>query len=197
MKNPYEITRHEIIFEGRVFTIIRDEVRHESGYASVREVVEHHGGAVIAALHDNGDVLLIRQFRYPVADAILELPAGKLGPGEDPLDCARRELREETGCSADRWEKLTAMLTTPGFCSEVLHIYLARGLHNGVQALEEGEESIEVLRVPLSEALAMCSDGRIRDGKTITGLALTALRLESLSARGGHESGGGHEQNDH
>lgn len=180
MKNPYKITRHEIIFEGRVFTIIRDEVRHESGYSSVREVVEHHGGAVIVAVHDNGDVLLIRQFRYPVADEILELPAGKLGNGEDPLDCARRELREETGCSAQRWEKLTAMLTTPGFCSEVLHIYLAQGLRNGEQALEEGEESITVLRVPLREALAMCSDGRIRDGKTVTGLALAALRLGSF-----------------
>ncbi|MBE0645803.1 MAG: NUDIX hydrolase [Bacteroidetes bacterium] len=181
MKNPYEITRHEIIYEGRVFTIVRDEVRHESGYASVREVVEHLGGAVIAAVHENGDVLLIRQFRYPVAGEILELPAGKLGEGEDPLECAKRELREETGCRADRWEKLTAMLTTPGFCSEVLHIFLARELHDGEQALEEGEESIAVLRVPMHEALAMCADGRIRDGKTITGLALAAMRVGPFS----------------
>ncbi len=181
MTNPYEITRREIIYEGRVFTIIRDEVRHRSGYASVREVVEHHGGAVIAAVHDNGDVLLIRQFRYPVEQEILELPAGKLGDGEDPLHCAQRELREETGSSAERWEKLTAMLSTPGFCSEVLHIFLAQGLHNGVQELEEGEESISVLRVPLSDALSMCADGRIRDGKTIAGLALAALRVGALN----------------
>jgi ADP-ribose pyrophosphatase len=183
MTNPYEITRREIIYEGRVFTILRDEVRHRSGYAAVREVVEHHGGAVISAVDDNGDVLLVRQFRYPVEDEILELPAGKLGEGEDPLHCAQRELREETGCSALRWEKLTAMLSTPGFCSEVLHIFLAQGLRNGEQALEEGEESIMVFRVPLAEALTMCTDGRIRDGKTITGLMLTALRLGVLHGR--------------
>ncbi|MFA6232751.1 MAG: NUDIX hydrolase [Bacteroidota bacterium] len=180
MSTPFEITRREIIYEGRVFTIIRDEVRHLSGYSTVREVVEHDGGAVIAAVHDNGDVLLIRQFRYPVAEEIIELPAGKLDPDEDPLDCARRELREETGFSAERWEKLTAMFSTPGFCSEVLHIYLAQGLHEGEPALEEGEESITVMRVQMREALAMCADGRIRDGKTITGLALAAMHLEGV-----------------
>jgi ADP-ribose pyrophosphatase len=180
MNMPFDVTRRQIIYEGRVFTIVRDEVRHRSGYESVREVVEHDGGAVVAAVTDDGDVILIRQYRYPVAGAIIELPAGKLSPGEDPLDCAKRELREETGFSAGRWEKLTAMLSTPGFCSEVLHIYLARELRNGEQALEEGEESITVLRLPIREALAMCADGRIRDGKTLTGLALAAMRLGLL-----------------
>jgi ADP-ribose pyrophosphatase len=180
MNMPFDVTRRQIIYEGRVFTIVRDEVRHRSGYESVREVVEHDGGAVVAAVTDDGDVILIRQYRYPVAGAIIELPAGKLSPGEDPLDCAKRELREETGFSAGRWEKLTAMLSTPGFCSEVLHIYLARELRNGEQALEEGEESITVLRLPMREALAMCADGRIRDGKTLTGLALAAMRLGLL-----------------
>ena len=175
--NPFEITRHEVIYEGRVFAVIRDEVRHQSGYESVREVVVHDGGAVIVAVDADGRVLLIRQFRYPVAGHILELPAGKLSPGEDPLDCARRELREETGVTARNWEKLTAMLSTPGFCSEELYIYLARDLEDGEQALEEGEESIEVRRVPLAQALALCADGGIRDGKTVTGLALAALRL--------------------
>lgn len=180
MNNHFDVTHRDIIYEGRVFTIVRDEVRHRSGYAAVREVVEHDGGAVIAAVFEGGDVLLIRQYRYPVAEEILELPAGKLSPREDPLECAKRELREETGFSARRWEKLTAMLSTPGFCSEVLHIFLAQDLHSGEQALEEGEESIAVLRVPMHEALAMCTDGRICDGKTITGLSLTAMRLGML-----------------
>ncbi|MFZ1729062.1 MAG: NUDIX hydrolase [Bacteroidota bacterium] len=182
MSNPFEIIRREIIYEGRVFTVIRDEVRHSSGYTAVREVARHDGGAVIAAVHDNGDILLIWQFRYPVAEEILELPAGKLAPEEDPLDCARRELREETGCTADHWEKLTAMLSTPGFCTEVLHIYLAQGLHDGKQELEEGEENLTVFRVPMREALAMCADGRICDGKTITGLSLAAMRLAGSEA---------------
>jgi ADP-ribose pyrophosphatase len=180
MSSHFEVTHREVIYEGRVFTIVRDEVRHRSGYSAVREVVEHDGGAVIAAVFDGGDVLLISQYRYPVAEEILELPAGKLSPREDPLDCARRELQEETGFSAGRWEKLTAMLSTPGFCSEVLHIYLAQDLRSGEQALEEGEESIAVLRVPMHEALAMCTDGRIRDGKTITGISLAAIRLGML-----------------
>lgn len=182
MSNHFDLTHRDVIYEGRVFTIVRDEVRHRSGYSAVREVVEHDGGAVIAAVFDDGDVLLISQYRYPVAEEILELPAGKLAPREDPLDCAKRELQEETGFSAGRWEKLTAMLSTPGFCSEVLHIFMAQDLRSGEQALEEGEESIAVLRVPMREALAMCTDGRIRDGKTITGLSLAAMRLGMLRA---------------
>ena len=171
----FEVTRREVLFRGRVFTIVRDEVRHASGYESVREVVEHAGGAVVVPLFDNGDVLLIRQFRYPVQDEIIELPAGKLDDGEDPERCAERELEEETGWRGSEFRRLTAMMTTPGFCSEVLHIYLATGLHDGEQRLEEGEESISMLRVPFREAVAMCRDGRIRDGKTVTGLMLAAL----------------------
>ncbi|MBN1448169.1 MAG: NUDIX hydrolase [Bacteroidetes bacterium] len=182
--NHFDVTRREVVFRGRVFTIIRDEVRHARGYESVREVVEHHGGAVIVPVFDNGDVLLIRQFRYPVQGEIIELPAGKLAEDEDPLACARRELEEETGCRSANLQKLTAMLSTPGFCSEVLHIYLARELTDGEQKLEEGEESITVLRVPLSEALAMCRDGRIHDGKTVTGLMLAALEMGVLRMAG-------------
>lgn len=180
-RNPFEVTRHEILYEGRVFTVIRDEVRHESGYEAVREVIAHDGGAVVVAVDAQDRVLLVRQFRYPLAAHILELPAGKLSPDEDPLDCARRELREETGVTARRWEPLTAMLSTPGFCTEELFVFLARDLEDGEQALEEGEESIEVLRLPLREAIERCADGGIRDGKTVTGLFLAAHRLGLIS----------------
>ena len=178
----FTVTKREIVFKGRVFTIIRDEVRHESGYDSVREVVQHDGGAVVAAVFPDLDVLLIRQFRYPIQDTIYELPAGKLNPGEDPAACASRELIEETGWRASELQPLVSMLTTPGFCSEVLHLFLAQDLHEDRQRLEEGEESIEIERVQLSEALRMCSDGRIVDGKTITGLFLAATRLGVVPA---------------
>lgn len=173
---PFTVRKREIIYEGRVFTIVRDEVQHESGYRSVREVAEHAGGAVAVALFPDDDVLLVRQFRYPMQREILELPAGKLLPGEEPLACARRELAEETGWHATQLEPLTSMLSTPGFCSEVLHIFLATGLTNGEQRLEQGEESIEVIRLPLPEAIRLCERGDITDGKTITGLMLAALR---------------------
>ena len=181
MPEEFTVLKHDIMFEGRVFTIERDDVRHASGYTAVREVVRHDGGAGGVAMLPGPDVLLIRQFRYPVGEEILELPAGKLFPGEDPLLCAKRELREETGYSAANIVPLLSMLTSPGFCDEVLHLFLATDLVPGEQALEEGEESITVLRVALAEALRMCVDGRIRDGKTVTGLTLAAVKLGVLS----------------
>lgn len=181
MADEFTVTRHELIYSGRVFDIVRDEVRHSSGYETVREVVRHNGGAVVAALFENNDIILIRQFRYPVGEVIYELPAGKLDEDEDPAACALRELTEETGWSARKLEKLTSVLTTPGFCSETLHIYLATELSAGSQRLEEGEESIEVLRLPLREAVSMCKDGEIHDGKTVTGIMLAALRAGVLS----------------
>ncbi len=175
----YTRTHHSIPYEGRVFCIEHDTIRHVSGYTTIRDVVRHNGGAVAVAVFDNRDVLLIRQFRYPMQDFVLELPAGKLDPGEDPAVCALRELEEETGWRAEHVEKLTSLLTTPGFCSEVLHIHLATGLTRGTQALEQGEEHIEVLRMPLDTAVAMCASGAIIDGKTIAGLMLAKLRLDA------------------
>jgi ADP-ribose pyrophosphatase len=182
----FTIIKRDQIYKGRVFTIIRDEVRHRSGYETVREVVEHDGGAVVVALFPGGDVLLVRQLRYPLQKRILELPAGKLNPGEDPVLCASRELEEETGWRAGSVEHLTSMMTTPGFCSEILHIYLARDLQPGEQQLEQGEESMEVHRLPLRDALNMCATGEIADGKTVTGLMLAALRIGALIMQGPH-----------
>ena len=123
-------------------------------------------------------ILLVHQHRYPFDRFLWELPAGKLNTGEDPLHCAQRELEEETGYLADSWEKLSAICTTPGFCSEVLHLYMATGLREapGGRKLEEGELSMTMRRLPIQEALAMIESGEIVDAKTICGLLIAAGR---------------------
>ncbi len=176
-----KLLRRNRLYNGRVFNVIVDDVEYPSGNRSIREVAEHGGGAVAVALLSNGDVILINQHRYPFDKFIWELPAGKLDEGEDPLRCAQRELEEETGYMAGEWRKLTAIYTSPGFCSEVLHIYLATGSvpAPGGRRLEEGEESMTVRILPLDEAIAMIDRGEIVDAKTICGLLLAQRTLQA------------------
>jgi ADP-ribose pyrophosphatase len=178
-------TKREILYEGKTVDLVVDHVRYPSGRTGVREIVRHPGGAVIVPLLQEGAVLLVRQHRYPLGEEILELPAGKLEPGEDPRVAAGRELEEETGYTAADLTKLSSIYTSPGFCDEELHIFLATGLapSPGGTRREEGEFSMSTVKVPLSEASAMIERGEIRDGKTIVGLLLTAKKL--------HAEGGG------
>lgn len=177
----FEIRDIRLVYEGN--PIRRLEVHHvvlPNGVERRFEVIRHPGAAAIVALHDNGDVVLLRQLRYAANQSrILELPAGKLDPGEAPEACARRELAEETGLTAGRWEELLTLWMTPGFCDERIWLFLARDLTEGKMENEE-DEVIEVLRVPLGEALAMIDRGEILDAKTICGLAAAALRLKKL-----------------
>jgi ADP-ribose pyrophosphatase len=175
----YTLKKSELLHKGVVFDLIVDHIEYPSGKGSVREVAKHPGGAVVVPVFGNGDVLMIKQFRYPIQQVIYELAAGKLIPGEDPEHCARRELEEETGYKADRYEKLTAFYTTPGFCTEKLHIYLATGISEvaGGQILEEGEASISTVTLPLERALDMIASEEIVDGKTIIGLYMAAMNL--------------------
>lgn len=161
-------------YSGKIIDLTVDRIQYASGTIAVREVVEHPGGAVIVCLFGNDDILLVRQYRHPFGQEVTELPAGKLDGNEDPLECAQRELREETGYGARQWEKLTALYATPGFCNEVLHLFLARDpyMHGTGQALEEGEASLRVQRIPLKEAVAMIERQEIVDGKTIAGILL-------------------------
>jgi ADP-ribose pyrophosphatase len=175
----YKVLHRSNPFKGRVFNVVVDDVEYPSGNKSIREVAEHSGGAVVLARFPDDSVILVHQHRYPFDKFIWELPAGKLNPGEDPLHCAQRELEEETGFLAESWEKLTAIYTTPGFCSEVLHIYMASGLSEapGGRKLEEGELTMTMTIMPLEEAILMVDRNEIVDGKTICGLLMGERRI--------------------
>ena len=166
------------LYSGRIIDLYVDEVEYPSGKKTVREVAHHPGGAAVVPLTDDGQVILVDQLRYPLARHILELPAGKLGAGEDPAHCAIRELDEETGWIAGSLTKLCAFYTSPGFCDELLHIYLARDLRLSPDGhkREEGEFTMSMLILPLRDALAMIDRGEITDAKTIIGLILAARR---------------------
>ena len=162
----------ETIFEGNILHVEKWQVTCPNGHQAPREIVVHKGAAAVVPVYEDGTTLLVRQHRVSVDRVTLEIPAGKLDSAdEDPLECAVRELREETGLKAERMTLLTSMLTTPGFCTEKIGIYLAQGLTEGDMHLDE-DEFLGVLRMPLDEAVAMIMRGEIRDSKTICGLLM-------------------------
>ena len=163
------------VYSGKLLNIYRDTVLLENGNTSVREIAKHPGGVCVAALEDDGSLWFVRQYRYAVGEDVLELPAGKLEPGEDPDDAIVRELKEETGCTADSIIKVSASFPSPGYTSEVLHLYVARGLHHGDQHLDE-DEDLDAFRIPLADAVKMVMNGEIRDSKTQT-LILMAEKI--------------------
>ncbi len=163
------------IFSGRVFSVTVDTVR-EGELTYQREVVHHGGSAVIVPVFDDGTVALVRQYRHPAVRYLLEVPAGTLADGERPDAGAERELQEELGLIAGRMEKLSEFFVSPGFCEEKMWVYLATQLVQGQQRLEE-DEVLEVVRLPLAEALEMIASGEIQDAKTIIGLMLAAPKV--------------------
>lgn len=164
----------KVVFEGKIIRLEHWTVTLPNGTPALREVACHPGASAVAALDDEGNIILVRQYRTPVGRLTLEIPAGKFDhPGEDPLLCAQRELSEETGFTADSWQKLTVLETTPGFCNERIHIYLAKGLKQGETHPDE-DEFVAATRMPLSQAVAMVMDGTLRDGKTALAIMMTA-----------------------
>lgn len=170
----YRVLHSERLHTGKVFSLVVDHVEYPDGSRGVREVAVHPGGAVTLPLLDDGRILLIRQFRHPARQWFFELPAGKLEPKEDPLSCAQRELEEETGFTASTWEPLISIHTSPGFCSEVLHVYIARRLRAaaGGQRLEAGEATLTLHPTAWKDAMTMVERGEIVDAKTVCGLLL-------------------------
>lgn len=166
MKELYEkeLSR-EYPFKGRIFDIAVCEAELTSGDRVRRDVICHPGGACVLPIHDDGTVTLVKQYRYGVSDVTLEVPAGKLEVGEDPYEAVVRELSEETGCTADEIVFLGKDYSSPAILSEIIYIYLARGLHSGAQHLDEGE-FLELVRIPLADAVDMVMHGEITDGKT-------------------------------
>ena len=172
-----KIVGSQKIFEGRVFSVTVDTVS-EGEVTYQREVVHHHGSAVIIPVFDDGTVSLVRQYRHPAVRYLLEAPAGTLADGERPEIGAARELQEELGLVAARLEKLSEFFVSPGFCEEKMWVYLATELSEGKQLLED-DEILEVVRLPIADALEMITSGEIQDAKTIIGLMLAAPRVGS------------------
>lgn len=166
----YKVLKSEIKYHGKVFDHQVDEIQYDSGNVGIREIAVHPGGAVVIPVKDDGKIILVKQFRYPLQKTLIELPAGKLDKNEDPLKCAVRELEEETGYKAKSFVKLGAIYTAPGYCTEILHIYKAVGLIPGNHNREEGEQGMEILEFSLDEIKQKILSGEINDAKTIAGI---------------------------
>ena len=178
-ENLFEKTlTSEQVYEGKIVNIRQDSVEHVNGKTSFREVVEHAGGVVILAVDDNNRAYMVRQFRYPIGRAMLEVPAGKLEKGEDPLEGAIRELREETGLTAEKLIYFGGTYPSPGFCDEQLHIYLARGLTHG-EACPDEDEFLNLEVVDLDELVQMAMSGKLLDGKSINAIFMAREYLRN------------------
>lgn len=159
----------EILLESRIFRIERLRPTSKNGKPLIRDIIRHPGAVVVLPILDDDRVVLIRNTRIAVESRLLELPAGTLEVGEPPIDCARRELIEETGYRCERIEPLTAFFSSPGMLDERMYVFLATGLTEGKMALEEGEE-IEVEIFKIDDAMKMVKEGRIEDGKTVASI---------------------------
>ncbi len=164
-------------FKGRIINLRQDKALLPNGKVTTREVVEHPGGVCVAALNDNDELLFVKQFRYPYMQQTIEVPAGKRDrQGEDPLECGKRELKEETGATAERYINLGSLYPSPGYVDEIIYCYLATGLTYGDMNLDD-DEFLDVIKIPLQKAADMVLSGEIKDAKTqIAVLKVKVLR---------------------
>jgi ADP-ribose pyrophosphatase len=157
-----------LVYSGRFLRVYEDTVRCPDGHIAPREYLRHPGAVMVVPVHDDGKLVLERQFRYPLGRSFIEFPAGKIDPGEDILGCAQRELREETGYTARQWTHLGGFHNAVGYCDEKIEVYLARGLALETAASDDGEV-LEVFTATLDELLGWIAAGRVTDVKTIVG----------------------------
>lgn len=169
----------EYIYKGRVISLRRDIALLPNGAEATREVIEHNGGVCVAALTDDNEVLMVKQFRYPYSEIVMEIPAGKRdSKDEDPLECGIRELEEETGAKAEKFIFLGELYPTPGYCGEIIWMYAATGLTFGEQNTDE-DEFLTVEKLPLEKAVEMILDGEIKDSKTQAAILKLKLLKDS------------------
>jgi len=188
-KKPSKTSRvisSKLAYKGLVFNVYSDKIKEPNGYVHQKDVIRHSGSVVILAIDESQSatdpiVILERQYRHAAGQFLLELPAGRIEPKEPPLAAAKREMIEETGYRAKRWKLLTKYYASPGFLGEFMQIYLAREIREGI-AQPEADEQIEILRIKLSEAMALVRANKIHDGKTLIGLSLldAAIRENRL-----------------
>lgn len=180
MKHFEKTLDSKLIYQGKILSLRCDTVELENGNTAYREVIDHSGGVAVLAVDEQDRILFVSQFRYPFADVLLELPAGKLEKGEDPLTCGIRELREECGCTAAHVQPLAQLYPTCAYDTEVIHVFYATGLQADSQCLDD-DEFLTVEKIPVDEAIKLVLQGKIPDAKTQIGiLKFKALRDAGL-----------------
>ncbi|MBQ8514588.1 MAG: NUDIX hydrolase [Ruminococcus sp.] len=172
----------ELAYQAKIFRVTKDTAMLEDGAEVRRDVVHHSGGVCVVPLTDKNTVLMVRQYRYPMHEITLEVPAGKLEPGEDPSECGLRELREEAGRTCGEYTYLGKLYPTPAYDTEVIHMYLARKLSEPAQQQLDAGEFLDVTELPLSEAVQMVMDGKIPDAKTQIALLKTWILANGQQA---------------
>ncbi len=181
-KGKTKLHHKSLIHQGRVFKLFREDITLPNGLRMHMDVIRHPGAAAIVALRDTDSVVLLRQYRYAAGQYLWEVPAGTLSPGEPPLECAKRELREETGFEAGHWEELGRIVPLPAYSDETIYIFLAQDLRETSQELDR-DEILEVHLVALADVDSMILDGQIKDSKTISSLTLARLWLAKAGPR--------------
>ncbi len=165
----------EIVFKGRIITVRNDKAVLEDGTVVGRELVVHSGGVCIVPVTEDGEIIMVRQFRYPFGEPLIEIPAGKLETGEDPREAGLRELKEETGAAAKNFEYLGVTYPSVAYLSEKIHMYLATGLEFSKQSLDD-DEFLDIMKFKFGDVIKMIETGEIKDGKTMTAVLLAARR---------------------